>query len=219
MHKYAFLEPEQRCARIAVVFILVFCVFDILPGHRIFQLCGGDRKAVERENGIDALLAPWIELDLAGDAQNVLFIRGNGLRIHATGRAEGGEDKGLPKAFEAMAQDMKRAFGGLLVHQGIEQNGFSSIALEIDEPLPLFGLGKLDVVDHIARKQRALSVKLIGTAFNVTTPAHLEIDGVLETALDVFAAIAHAAASFSANPRTPISPATPLVMTVDRYPC
>src|SRR5258708_39632682 len=49
MHKYAFLEPEQRCARIAVVFILVFCVFDILPGHRIFQLCGGDRKSVERE--------------------------------------------------------------------------------------------------------------------------------------------------------------------------
>src|SRR5262245_14436507 len=107
---------------------------------------------------------------------------------------------------------MDRAFRGQLFHQGIEQNSFGGIVLQIDKGLPLLGLGQLDVLDHIAWKQCPLTVKFVWTAFHITTFAQLEVDGVLETALYVLAAIAHAAAS-SANSRTSILPVTAFVMS------
>ena len=44
----ALLEAEQRQARIAVVGVLALGVLDGLAGHRVFQLGGDDRQAVER---------------------------------------------------------------------------------------------------------------------------------------------------------------------------
>lgn len=141
MDKRTFLEPEQRRAWVTVIFILVFGVLDILPSHRILKFNGNHWQAVDGQHHIDALIGAGTKLDLAGYAQNVLLVGSNRLGIHAAGGLKGGEGKSLAEAFEPVAQHMKHTLGGELLDQPIKQNAFGSITLQVEQRLPLLGLG------------------------------------------------------------------------------
>ena len=171
VHECAIGEGEQRFGplalrvRVPVEPILVDGVGDALREVGL-QLDRRNRHAVQEEHEVDAVLVVERVADLAHDAQPVLLVAREDLRVDRERGLELGDLELLLEAEEldAMAEHVERAALVDLVAKATEQRLTSARAVVPGQELPRLRLRRLHPIDHVGREESAVALELRGVA-------------------------------------------------------
>ena len=164
MDEGALLETEDRSIGVAVLLVLADGVGPTLAGHRVLELAGCHRYAVEREDKIEGVAAAGTARDLPRDGELVAREPSQGLGVQPVRRFEGSEAEGLAVELEAVPQDVQRPLEVELLHQRIGDHRRAAVSVEAGHLRPLLGLGLAQEGDGARGKQRPLDVPLAEVA-------------------------------------------------------
>ena len=153
----------MRLVGVAVGLVLPDGVAPGLAAHRVLQLGGDDRQAVEADDQVDRVLVCEAVVELAGDGEAVRLVEGLGCRVHAVGRGEVGEVELLAVALEAVAQDVERAAGGEGAEQVVEDGGLGLCTEQALELGPRLGLGVAQEGKQLGAVEGQLAVERAGS--------------------------------------------------------
>ena len=181
MHQRAFLEVEQRRARIAVLHVLPHRVAPALAGAGILQLAGGDRHTVHCEHQIHRVRGPRMAGHLPRHGQPVLPVEAGNLLVEPVGGLEVGEPEGLAVELEAVPQDVQRALDVEFLDQSRDQERLEPGAVQRPHFVPQLRLRVLDEGEDASGEEGTLDVPLGEvTGFPAPLRQHLHLDRTLE---------------------------------------
>ncbi len=183
--------------------VLIDGVVDAL-GEVALEFGGRDWDAVEEKDEVDRVLVLERVADLANDAEAVLPVAGEDLRVRGEGRLELGELERLLEADELdpVPKDVEGPAEIELVAEALEDGLRRFGAVVLGEDFPGFGLRLLNPREQVFREDGPRAVVLGGVPFRVEPPVFGEVFADLVLEGDLFME-AHATLR-SAHPRTSI---------------
>ena len=134
----ALLESEDRGVGVAVLPVLPHGAPPGLTGHRVLELAGGHRQAVEREDQIHGRAATGMARHLARDRELVARELLKGLRVQTVRRLEPRQPERLAVELEPVAQHVERALEVELPHQRLDDQRLEIVAVQPGHRFPLF---------------------------------------------------------------------------------
>ena len=114
-------ELKEGSSRIALIFILRYGMFRVLPCCRIFQLQGAERNPVQGEHHVNRTRIRGVAGHLAGNMEAVFLKQRYRLLHQSMRRFEAGEPEVLAVKLEAMPDDVHGSLALPLLHQRLNQ--------------------------------------------------------------------------------------------------
>ena len=158
---------QERLAGIAVAFVLLDGVLNVLSGKRVLEFGGEERQAVQEDPEVQAVLVPLAVVKLPHHREEVALVEALEFLVEAAGRTEVRQSEFAAGVPDAVPQHVQRAAPLDLAGQPLEEALLDLGPVVLLEPLPRLRLGGEDEVEDVARDQAPRAVVVVRRAAEV----------------------------------------------------
>jgi hypothetical protein len=141
------------------------------------------RVPVQAQHHVDGFLRLVVELDLPGDHEPVLGVKGKDVRVELRRGTEVRKADLLAVELETVPDDLQHPEAVEALRQSIEKPGLQSRSVLLTQLVPEVLLGRLDEREQVPLVERKLPVELAGVTLQPPVGEQVGLDRCLEGAL------------------------------------